>query len=232
MLNRRNRSVLFIVLALVITAILTFTFLPAVRASVESILTFNGVTVSVDQETGKLVVSGNMDAVVKQTDHYVTIKGENGEEAGAGITAAQVVESASVSDLLTSHPDLILPTVPADYSLQPQVEVVGGSMTFTWQNSSGHLITYQRSPATFEGGGMQGSQIVSSSEHPNIEQPIASDSQPTPEIHSGNGFISIGGKYNYSGPDITYNWVTGGYFNELIVMDTTLSEAELQAMLP
>jgi hypothetical protein len=232
MINRRNSAVLLITLALVITAILTFTFSPAVRADVESILNFNGVTVSVDKETGKLLVSGNTDAVVEQTDHSVEIKGENGDYAGAGIAAAQVVESVNVSDLLNSHPDLTLPTVPADYSLQPQVEVVGDSMTFTWQDSSGHLITYQRGPAALEGGGMPDSQIVGSSEHPIIEQPIASDSQPTPEIHSGNGFISIGGNYNYSGPDITYNWVAGGFYNELIIMDTTLSEADLQAMLP
>jgi hypothetical protein len=222
MFNRKNRPALLITLALVITAILTFTFSPAVRAAVETILTFNGVTVSVDGDTGKLVVSGNMDAVVEQTDYSVEIKGENGDYAGAGIATAQAVESVNVSDLLTSHPDLILPTVPASYSLQPQVELVGDSMTFTWQDSSGHMITYQRSPASFQGG-MPGSQEGSS------ERPIASDGQPTPVIHSGNGFIAMSG---YSGPILTYDWEAGGYFHELIITDTALSEADLQAMLP
>ncbi len=222
MSTRRNRSALLITLVLVITAILTFTFSPAVRAAVETILIFNGVTVSVDGDTGKLVVSGNMDAVVQQTDYSVEIKGENGEYAGAGIAAAQAVDSVNVSDLLTSHPDLSLPTVPARYSLRSQGEVAGDSMTFTWQDSSGHMIIYQRSPAIFQVG-MPGSQEGSS------ELPIALDGQPTPVIRSGNGFITVG---EYSGPILTYDWEVGGYFHELTITDTTLSETDLQAMLP
>jgi len=224
MFNRRNRLALLITLALVLTAILTFTFSPAVRADVESILNFNGVTVSVDPNTGKLLVSGNMDAVIEQTDHTVTIKGENGEEAGAGIAAAQAAESVNVGDLLTSHPDLILPTVPASYTLQPQVEVAGGSMTFTWQDSSGHLIFYQRI--------LESSMEILGSQEGSSELPTASDGQSTPVIQSGTGFISVGGEYNYNGPDITYNWVAGGYFHELTITDTALSEADQQAMLP
>ena len=212
MFNHKIRLALLITLALVITAILTFTFSPAVRAAVETILTFNGVTVSVDGDTGKLVVSGNMDAVVEQSDYSVEIKGENGDYAGAGIATAQAVESVNVSDLLISHPDLILPTVPTGYSLQPQVELVGESMTFTWMDSNGHMITFQRSPATIQEG-MPGG-------------------QPTPLIHSGSGFTSFGGNFNYSGPMVTYNWEAGGYFHELNIMDTALSEADLQAMLP
>lgn len=222
MLNRRNRPALLILLALVITAALTFTFSPAVRAAVETILTFNGVTVSVDGDTGKLVVGGNMDAVVQQTDNSVTIKGENGEEAGAGIAVAQAVESVNVSDLLAGHPDLTLPTVPVGYTLQPQAELAGDGMTFTWQDSSGHMIIYQRSPASIQ-----------------TEMPVSrdggrgpssvSDGQPTPVIYSGNGFIGVGG---YSGPMVTYNWEADGYFHELIITDTTLSEADLQAILP
>lgn len=226
MFNRRNnRLALLVTLALVLTAILTFTFSPTVRADVESILNFNGVTVSVDPNTGKLLVSGNMDAVIEQTDHYVTIKGENGEEAGAGIAAAQAVESVNVSDLLTSHPDLILPTVPAGYTLQPQVEVAGGSMTFTWKDSSGHLIFYQRILES-------SMEILGSQEGSSELPPTASDGQSIPVIQSGTGFISVGGEYNYSGPDIVYNWVAGGYFHELTITDTALSEADQQAMLP
>jgi hypothetical protein len=212
MFSRRNHPALLITLALVITAILIFTFSPAVRAALETILTFNGVTVSVDQDTDTLVVNGNMDAVVEQTDHSVTIRGENGEEAGAGIAAAQAVESVNVSDLLTSHPNLILPTVPSSYALQPQGELVGESLTFTWQDSSGNLIIYQRSPASTQG-----------------ELPVVSDVQPTTMINSGSGFISVDGR---SVPMVTYNWEAGGYFHELTITDTALSDADLQAMLP
>jgi hypothetical protein len=225
MFNRRkNRTALLVTLVLVLTAVLAFTFSPAVRADVESILNFNGVTVSVDPNTGKLLVSGNTNAVIEQTDHYVTIQGENGEEAGAGIAVPQAVESVNVSDLLTSHPDLSLPTVPAGYSLQPQVEVAGGSMTFTWKDSSGHLIFYQRT--------LESSMEIIGSQEGSSELPTASDGQPTPVIQSGAGFISIGGEYNYSGPDIVYTWVAGGYFHELTITDTALSEADQQAMLP
>jgi hypothetical protein len=199
MFSRRNRPALLITLALVITATLIFTFLPAVRAAVETILNFNGVTVSVDQNTGKLVVNGNMGAVVDQ-------------EAGAGIAAAQAVESVNVSDLLTSHPDLILPTVPTSYSLQPQGESAGDSLTITWRDSSGHLIIYQRSPASSQG-----------------EPPVASGGQPTTINNFGNGFISVDG---YSGSMVTYSWEAGGYLHELTITDTALSEADLLAMVP
>lgn len=212
MFSRRNYPALLITLALVITAILIFISLPAARAAMETILTFNGVTVSVDQDTGKLVVYGNKDSIVEQTDHSVTIRNQNGEEAGAGIAAAQAVESVDVPDLLTNHPDLILPTVPSSYSLQSQGESAGDSLTFTWQDSSGHLIIYQRSPASIQG-----------------ELPVASDGQPATIINSGSGFIAVGG---YSGPMVTYNWEAGGYFHELIITDTSMSETDLQAMLP
>jgi hypothetical protein len=212
MYSLKKNPALLIALALVITAILIFTFSPAVRAAVENILTFNGVTVSVDQDTGKLVVNGNMDAVVEQTDHSVTIRGKNGEEAGAGIAAAQAVESVNVSDLLTNHPNLILPTVPSGYSLQPQGKSVGDSLTFTWQDSNGHLIIYQRSSASIQG-----------------EMPVGSGGQPTTIINSGSGFISVDG---YSGPMVTYNWEAGGYSHELTITDTAMSEADLLAMVP
>lgn len=222
MSNRRNRPALLILLAMVIAAVLTITFSPTVRAAVETILTFNGVTVSVDGDTGKLVVSGNLDAVVEQTDNSVTIKGENGEEAGAGIAVAQAVESVNVSDLLAAHPDLTLPTVPAGYTLQPQAELAGSGMTVTWQDSSGHMIIYQRSPAS-----IQPERPVS--QDGDRGPSIASGGQPTPVVNSGTGFIGVGA---YSGPMVTYNWEAGGYFHELIITDTALSEADLQAILP
>ena len=208
----KRRPALLITLALVLTTILIFSFSPAVRASVKSILTFNGVTVSVDPDTGKLVVNGNRDAVVEQTDHSVTIKGKNGEEAGAGISAAQAVESVNASDLLTSHPDLSLLTVPSSYSLQPQAESAGDSLTFTWRDSSGHPIIYTRSSASTQ-----------------RELPAGPDDQSATTTTSGSGFISIDG---YSGPMVTYNWEAGGYSHELMITDTALSEADLKAMLP
>jgi hypothetical protein len=222
LIKGRNRVAFLIALALVITIILIFAFSPAVRAAMETILVFNGVTVSVDQNTGKLVISGNMDAVVDQTDYSVEIKGENGDFAGAGIATAQTYESVDVSDLLINHSDLSLPAVPTGYLLLPQGELVGSSMTFTWHDTSGNMITYQRSPATLLEGA-PGSQERSS------ELPTASDGQSIPLIHYGNGFL---GNNDYSGPILTYDWEAGGYLHELIITDTSMNETDLQAMLP
>jgi hypothetical protein len=110
---------------------LVFVFSPAARAALETIFNFNGVNVSVNMDTNQLIVSGNLDAVVEQTDHSVTIMGENGEEGGAGIAVAQAVELVNVTDLLSNHPDLILPNVPTVYELDPQVESAGEDLKFT-----------------------------------------------------------------------------------------------------
>ena len=186
MFSTKKYRVLFIILAIVTAGILLFTFSSGVRAAVETILSFNGVNVSVDQDTGKLVVEGNLDAVVEQTDHSVTIKGENGSEAGVGIAAAQAVASVNVSDLLASHPDLILPSVPSGYTLLPQAESEGYSLTFTWQDPGGHQVIYQRSAASSQG-----------------ETPSSPGNQSTNNISSGSGIMSINGE---SFPILTYYW--------------------------
>ncbi|PWB55978.1 MAG: hypothetical protein C3F13_02655 [Anaerolineales bacterium] len=212
MSSRRNRTVLFITLALVISIALLFAFSPAARAAMETLLTFNGVTVRVDPGTGKLVVSGNMEAVTELSDTSVTIQGENGEVAGAGIGVAQAVESLEVGDLLALHPDLVLPSVPPAYSLQPQGEATGDSLTITWQDPRGHLIIYQRSPV----------QLLP-------EQAVPPETPPAGSVQSGSGFITMGG---YSGPMLTYRWETGGYTHELILTDTSMSESDQLGMLP
>ena len=148
MLLRKYRFFLVISAALLLTAGFVLVFSPAARAAVEIILSYNGVTVSIDPDTRRLIVSGNLDAVVEQTDHSVTIRGQNGEEAGAGIAAAQALQSVDVSELLKMHPDLVLPAVPPGYSLNPQAESTGGSLKFTWQDAAGHLIIYARSQIT------------------------------------------------------------------------------------
>jgi plastocyanin len=179
---------------------------------VETILSFNGVNVSVNPDTGKLVVEGNTDAVIEQSDTSVTIKGENGSEAGAGIAAAQAVASVNVSDLLASHPDLVLPSVPSGYALLPQAEAAGDSLTFTWQDASGHQVIYQRSAASSQG-----------------ETPASSERQAANSISSGSGIMSINGE---SVPVLTYTWEADGYIHDLTITDTAMSEADQQAMLP
>jgi hypothetical protein len=232
MFNRRIRPALMITLALAITAILTFTFSPTVRAAVQSLLTFNGVTVTFDEETGKLVVSGNTDAVIEQTDHSVLIQGENGDMAGAGVAVAVAVpgEEVNVNDLFSRNPDLSLPIAPAGYNLQPLGQSnEDGSLLFTWQNTNGYMITYQRSLSSDQGPGLGG--IVSSG-----ELVVPPDGSPASLTVSGGAEVSSGSTQIGGAGDLVplaiYSWQSDGYFHTLFASDPSLSEADLKAMLP
>ena len=48
-----KRPIFMAAIVLLLAAVLIFSFSPTARAAVEALLTFNGVTVSVDEETGK-----------------------------------------------------------------------------------------------------------------------------------------------------------------------------------
>ena len=114
--------------------------------------------------------------------------------------------------LLASHPDLILPSVPSGYTLLPQAESEGYSLTFTWQDPGGHQVIYQRSAASSQG-----------------ETPSSPGNQSTNNISSGSGIMSINGE---SFPILTYYWEAEGYIHELTITDIAMSEADQQAMLP
>jgi hypothetical protein len=218
MFKRTIRPALLVTLALVLAAALTLAFSPAARAAVQALLTFNGVTVSFDEGTGNLVTSGNPDAIVKQSNHEVVIQGKNGDMAAVGVAQPVEGEMVNVSDLLGRYPDLILPTAPAGYTLQPQGQLTSdGSLMFTWTDAAGHNIAYQRSPNPPQaigpvnaiGGQVNDSGTVS--ESATLELPAEASAESTPLT--------------------TYRWEAGGYYHMLFATDNSLSEADLQAML-
>jgi hypothetical protein len=248
MSKRILRPALLVTLALMLAAALTLTFSPAARAAIQGFFTFNGVTVGVDDQTGKLVTSGNTNAIIEQTDHEVSIQGEKGEIAVAGV--AQVVmdgEMVDVTDLLSRYPDLTMPVVPSDYTLQPQGQLMpDGSLVFTWTDPAGHVITYQRSPNSLQSlspvrslGSVDGTTTLpadgqTTSSTVVLGAPSYGSSGAEPE--SGTIIVSSqGGQLlpsAQSTPPVTYYWEAGGYNHMLLAINTSLSEADLQAMQP
>jgi len=237
MFKRIFRPALLVTLALILVAALTFAFSPAARAAVQALLTFNGVTVSVDESTGNLVTSGNPDAILKQSSHEVVIQGNNGETTAIGVARPVDGETVNtfdflrdgkmtnVNDLLSRYPDLTLPTAPSGYTLQPQGQFTSdGTIMVTWTDAAGHNITYQRSPNPLPATGPvnaisgqandSGAVIESGtvSESGSVALPPTSGAEPTPLA--------------------TYRWEAGGYFHMLIATDSSMKEADLQAMLP
>jgi hypothetical protein len=248
MSKRILRPALLVILALMLVAMLTFTFSPTARAAIQGFFTFNGVTVGVDDKTGKLVTSGNTDAIISQTDHEVTIQGENGEIAGAGVAQAVMDgEMVNVSDLLSRYPDLNLPTVPSGYTLQPQGQLMtDDSLVFTWTDPAGQFITYQRSSNPLRGLGavssfesMDGTTTLSA-EGKMTSSTVTFD-QPGPvsntiETISVTTIASSGGIQEISSvgttASVTYYWEFSGYYHLLTATDSRLTETDLQAMRP
>lgn len=248
MSKRILRPALLVTLALILAATLTLTFSPAARAAIQGFFTFNGVTVGVDDQTGKLVTSGNTDAIIEQTDHEVAIQGENGEIAVAGVAQVQMDgEMVSVSDLLSRYPDLTLPTVPTGYTLQSQGQLMSdATLVFTWTDPAGHVITYQRSTNSLQSlgpvrsfGSTDGTTTLSADGQATsstlvLGEPGSGSTGIEPE--SGTIIVSSeGGQLlpdTQTTPPVTYNWEAGGYYHMLIATDSSLSEADLQAMQP
>ncbi len=230
MSTRILRPALLVTLALFLAAALTLTFSPAARAAVQAIFSFNGVTVSVDDETGKLVTSGNPDAIVHQSDTSVTIQGEDGSMAGV-VVADLSVEMLTVAELLERFPDLVLPTVPEGYFLAPEGQLADtGTLTFTWTNAEGQIISYVRSPYSLENilitGTVGGEAALSSEPYPIVG--VIGATGPDPEFPQGDLEMLS------AGSDLTagYAWEAGDYFHVLSTTDPDLNEADLQAMQP
>ena len=248
MSKRILRPALLVTLALMLAAALTLTFSPAARAAIQGFLTFNGVTVGVDDQTGKLVTSGNTDAIIEQTDHEVTIQGENGEIYVAGVAQAVMDgEMVNVSDLLSCYPDLTLPAIPPSYKLQPQGQLMtNGSLVFTWTDPAGHVISYQRrtnSPQAIGSLEAMGQVDLAGSLPDDVQMDSSTSVLGEPgsdslvaEPESGTIIVSSeGGQVLPSAqtaPPVTYRWEAGGYYHMLSATDSSLSEADLQAMQP
>ncbi len=250
MFRRTMRYAILAVLALALAAALTFTFSPAARAAVQSIFSFNGVDVAVDDSTGKLVTSGNTGAIIQQDDHSVVIQGQNGEIAGMAV--APKAQAVDASQILSQYPELVLPAVPAGYTLEAQGQLFeDGSLILTWKDVAGNTITYQRTrPILVSVGSGPDGQVPPGSE----PGQVITD---TTQIVSGNaggvlpeaGLAVSGGdtvitstltengpqtavSFGQTTPGAVYTWEADGYAYMLAASDASLTQADLQAMLP
>jgi hypothetical protein len=138
---------LIVVMALILATVLTFTIFPSARAAFLELFNFNGVSIGFDEETGKLITSGNTDSITEQTDNSVTIQDDNGNIALIGVATIDG-DMIDLPELLADKPDVKLPVVPEGYIQQDQVQVsTNGSLIFTWMSAANSIITYERSDA-------------------------------------------------------------------------------------
>jgi hypothetical protein len=141
---------LIVVMALILATVLTFTIFPSARAAFLELFNFNGVSIGFDEETGKLITSGNTDSITEQTDNSVTIQDDNGNIASVGVATidGDMTDLTDLPELLADKPDVRLPVVPEGYIQQNQVQVsTNGSLIFTWMSAANSIITYERSDA-------------------------------------------------------------------------------------
>jgi hypothetical protein len=231
-----KRPTLIIALALILAAALTFTFSSTVRAAaraaLESILTLNGATVSMDDETGHLVVTGNPDAIAAQSNHMVTLKDDQTGETSAIAVAGQegeVIdgEMLDTSELFNRYPDLILPNVPDGYILQSQGQITeSGDLVFTWMDATGNTIFYERSTSQivqFYNGHFAISIIPDQNNGNQDGIPLESGTTITNETFDS----SDSPKEGSAEPDSTlptppsfYIWEGSGYYHMLIATDS------------
>ena len=237
-----KRAAIMTVLVLFLAAALTFTFSPVARATVQAIFTFNGVTVSMDDQTGKLLASGNTAAIVDQGDDFVTIRGEDDSFAGVAI-AKSVAKLAPVTELLSRNPDLVLPNIPTGYTLDSNGQIGDdGSLLFIWTDAAGHMITYSRSPNPPLVIGVDDSGSTEISGGNGVPVPPAIPTEASSEavvgmpedglpgepitLRAGDGAPSLA----YTGVEIY--WEDGGYYYNLVANYPGLTKADLQAMRP
>jgi hypothetical protein len=249
--NRILRPILLVSLALVMVAALTLAFSPVARAAVQAIFIFNGVTVSIDDETGNLVTSGNPEAIIEQDENHVTIQGENGEMAGVGVARALESEMVDVNELLIQNPELTLPNTPVGYTIEPQGQLMGdGGMVFTWKDAAENIIIFLRSPnppLSMSTGNLNGSLEDGEQDTFSTDGSVSasggtafyasgSSSGGTTAPETGTTLVGEEGQLQQAGGDgllmVDYSWEADGYFYMLLASDNNLSEADLQAMLP
>lgn len=148
MFSRLIRATLPALLVVVLAAAVTLVVSPEARAAVQTLLNFNGVSVTVGDD-GKLVASGNTDAIIHQDDYSVAVQSDDGcSVVGVGIAQPTTSEFVPSAELAQRYPDLVLPNVPAGYTLAPETEVVSdGRLLLTWADAAGYTIHYTRNPA-------------------------------------------------------------------------------------
>lgn len=237
-----KRAAIMTIVVLFLAAALTFTFSPVARATVQAIFTFNGVTVSMDDQTGKLLASGNTAAIVDQGDDFVTIRGEDDSFAGVAI-AKSVAKLAPVTELLSRNPDLVLPNIPTGYTLDSNGQIGDdGSLLFIWTDAAGHMITFSRSPNPPQVIEVDSSGSTEISGSDVVPMPAAIPTETSSEAVVGMTKDGLPGEpitvtAGDDAPSLAYTgveiyWEAGGYYYNLVSNDPGMTEADLQAMRP
>ena len=139
-------ALLFVAIGLVVNS-------PTARAAIrELIMSFNGVDVYKNTETGKLEASGNLDAVVIQEDHVIGIESDDGSELEVVAEIEVRAEAMSLDNILSMYPDFEVPTnMPEGYTLdQTGMNLVDQSdephgLMISWSHPNGESISLVRS---------------------------------------------------------------------------------------
>lgn len=213
MITKRMHPAFLTLIVILTMALLTLTILPTARASIRSLMTINGVGIDQNEQTGELIVSGNTDAVVSQTEDTVVI--ESGVDDSVIVIDAESMspEMISVDDVEAQYPDFVMPTtVPDGYGIIPMAFMAGeNGIGVGWQNSEGHQITYTW----------------------NVDPIEASAEEEAEMIEKGIELID-GFRYSFMvlGDSVILSGAENGIGYLLIATDTSLTEADLQAILP
>lgn len=234
--------------ALVVAALaaaVTLLVSPEARAAVQTLLNFNGVTVTVGDD-GKLVASGDTDAIVQQDDYSVAVQSDDGcQMMGVAIAPPTTSEFVLTSELAARYPDLALPHVPAGYTPAAQSEIVSdGQLVVTWANAAGQTITYGRNPngphtislgvegdypcnpaptgPEFAAGEIPPIAALVGEAGPVSGNTLAAGEALTNTISSASG----------GGGQIAHVWETDSYLHLLTATDPALSVEDLKAMQP
>lgn len=133
MRTNKMRPALLTLLALLTLSVLAFSFSPTVRAAVQSMFSFNGVNVIIDEETGKLSTEGNLDAVVFESDNMVVIEGGDGAIVNAPSSADEEALRTQIAEQLGVSPDEVRLSVNEEMEMpleevliEEQIVVFGG----------------------------------------------------------------------------------------------------------
>ena len=123
-------------------------FSPTARAAIqEFLLSFNGVDVYRNTETGKLEAEGNLEAVVIQEDHMIGIESDDGRELEVVAEVEVQASEMPLDKLLALYPDFVIPTnLPEGYSLNPSGFYMSDDHGFeiVWTHPNGEDISLTR----------------------------------------------------------------------------------------
>lgn len=237
MFTNKMRPALLTLTILLGVGLLSFAFSPSVRAALQSIFTYNGVEITVDDGTGLLTATGNTEAIVSQTDHSIMIQGiDSNEIVGMSIPAIEETP-ISIDELATIAPDFVLPTnLPAGYELNPEAYIFGDTdvVSVNWTNAAGETISYNWGELSFpdeltqELAQFEGDDIVVvtgatdlSELPPEVAAKLAEHAQPYKIVPDLNG-----------GELAILNDEQDGVAYQISATDTTLGETVLRAIAP